>query len=117
MKKASLLFMFFYLLIFARCKKFEPANPCSNKTPVTAGFIIEQKVGERWYEGDTVVSCQFCKVRFRAKDSADTYLWKIGSETISKKTFEKTWLPENTIIPVTLIVKRSRTDNCFPNDD
>jgi hypothetical protein len=119
MKVALIVFVSILLvLVFDNCKKkSDPISPCKGLVSTNADFVIEQQVGDRWFVSDTVISGQFSYVRFTAKYDADSYVWKIGSETITTKTFTKTWLPENTTIPVTLIIKKKPDTNCFPDDD
>ncbi len=113
-----LLISFLGLIFLNNCKeKPEPIDPCKDKTATNADFIIEQQVGERWFEGDTVISSQFNKVRFTAKHDADSYLWKIGSETITTKSFIRTLFPENSSVSIKLIVSQEPSTQCFPNDD
>lgn len=94
-----------------------PFSPYGDLKSTSANFTIEQKVGNRWFKCDTVISGQFNHVRFSAKQTSDTYVWEIGNEIITSKTFEKTWLSENSFIPVKLIVTQNLSDTHNPNDN
>jgi hypothetical protein len=118
MKHTRWLLLSFLALIFLNnCKRDPEPNPCEGINSTNAQFIVEQKVGDRWFEGDTIISSQINGVRFTAKQNADSYTWIIGSEIINTKSFIRTWFPEKSNIPITLIVKRSPNNACFPNDD
>jgi hypothetical protein len=118
---AFYLIMFLSITLFSCCKdepkcqdptKIECENydPCYGKKPISAAFKIEELVGSRWFETDTVAR----KVKFTALEEADSYTWYLGSEVITEKSFDRFGFPRNTWIDIKLVVKK-KVDACFPN--
>lgn len=107
-----------YLVLLYSCigREFVP-NPCAKEKPSTADFIIEQKVGDRWFKSDTIISSQFNLVRFTSVQESVSYSWSIGTETISNRSFEKRAFPDNSNIPVRLVTTTVPNNECFPDDD
>jgi hypothetical protein len=93
----------------------ENYDPCSNKRRTSAAFVIEENVGERWIVGDTIDGGNM--IRFRALQDADSFIWKLGAETIFSKSFTRTGFPPDEWIDVTLIVVNKNPSSCFPNDN
>ncbi|MES2381529.1 MAG: hypothetical protein V4538_10845 [Bacteroidota bacterium] len=105
------------VLLFAQCnpdKEIAPENPCTNAQEVKADFVIEELVGDRYFEGDTIAN--YNKVRFRALQAADEYTWILGAETLHTQSFIRTNFPIGWL-DVKLVIKRKPNKLCFPNDD
>jgi hypothetical protein len=97
------------------CKNDDaPSNPCANVQEVKADFVIEELVGDRYFEGDTIARSNM--VRFRALQNADEYLWILGAETLRTQSFSRTYFPFGWL-DVSLVLKRKPNKQCFPNDD
>jgi hypothetical protein len=95
------------------CENFEP---CYGKQKTSAEFIIEEKVGGRWFLGDTVDGWN--PVRFTALQDADSFIWSIGAEKLYTKSITRYDFPSDEWIDVTLIVvNKYPHKNCFPDDD
>ena len=107
----------FFAVILANCKDEhpDPEDPCKNAQEVSADFAIETKLGDRYFEGDTVYDLGL--VRFRAKQQHDAYKWVLGAETLSTQSFSRSFFPQGTWINVTLMVKSKPNTACFPNDN
>jgi hypothetical protein len=116
--------MLFAVLITAACCKdkcSDPANPdcgnydaCYGKKSTSAAFTIEERVGERYFETDTIGGDNL--VRFTATEEADSYTWYLGSEVIKEKSFTRLDFPKNSNLKVKLVVNRTPNTACFPND-
>ena len=116
--------LLFAVLITAACCKdkcSDPANPdcgnydaCYGKKSTSAAFTIEEQVSERFFETDTVGGNNL--VRFTANEEADSYMWYLGSEIITTKSFLRKGFPRNQTLTVTLVVKRTPNTTCFPSD-
>lgn len=108
----------FLILFLANCNPKEeiaPENPCAGQEEVKADFVIEELIGDRWFESDTIASFRNT-VRFRARQKADSYMWILGldtlyQQTVTKSTFPLGWLNAK------LVVKRKPNKTCFPYDD
>ncbi len=96
-------------------KEIAPENPCANAQEVKADFVIEELVGDRYFEGDTIADYG-TKVRFRALQSAEEYTWILGAETLHTQSFIRTNFPFGWL-DVKLVIKRKPNKQCFPNDD
>ncbi len=102
------------------CKKKccnDPTNPdCENYDPcygiqeANAEFVIEENVNGRYFIGDTVGGVSLH--RFRALHNADSFIWKLGSETIREKQFERRFFPNDKWLEVQLIVFKKANSNC-----
>jgi hypothetical protein len=112
------------------CKKCQdPSNPdcenydpCFSEKPVSASFkIFETASGpvSYWkdYETDTVGS-SYPKFVADIKD-AEEYEWIIGAKTYNGKSVSLSFIgvPDKSVIPITLIVKKKPNKDCNPNDD
>ena len=102
----------------------ENYDPCYGKQLTTASFkIIEYcstcyyNTNPRWqnYESDTN---QGHTVQFKAQLDNAIYEWHIGTEIYNSQLVELTFdnVPDNSVIPITLIVKRVPNLTCFPSD-
>lgn len=92
-------------------------DPCYGKQETSADFYTEIKRGNRWFDveiGETDGELW----RFRAKDStADEYLWEVGADKFTTKSFTLSGFPLLQSIPIKLTVKRyKRNTTCYPND-
>jgi hypothetical protein len=83
--------------------------------PANADFIVEEKVGERWFVGDTIEGLNL--IRFTAIHPCDSMIWIIGTDTHYTRSVEKTWFPPGNYIPITLIAIRKADPVYFPFDD
>ena len=117
----------FYLIIFLSmalfsCCKDEPKcqdptkiecenyDPCYGKKPISAAFKIEELVGNRWFETDSIGY----RAKFTPLEEADSYTWYLGSEVITEKSFDRYGFPPGKWIDIKLVV-RKKVDACFPN--
>jgi hypothetical protein len=91
-----------------------PDNPCNGFKYTKAEIIIEEQVGDRWFEGDTVGDMNPC--RFSSVQSAEEYTWCIGAEVLKTKSFIRKYFPSGWL-DVSLVIKRKPNKLCFPNDD
>ena len=89
------------IVLFAGCKKKENFDPCAGRHTTSADFKIEEQVGDRYFEGDTVAGGNF--ERFTAKYPADSFVWILGSEIIKGSSFERRGYPPNSWITVKCI--------------
>ncbi len=114
------LIAFIILFTLTSCKKNycnDPTNPdCENYDPcygiqeANAEFVIEENVNGRYFIGDTVGGVSLH--RFRALHNADSFIWKLGSETIREKQFERRFFPNDKWLEVQLIVFKKANSNC-----
>jgi hypothetical protein len=110
--------LFSFILFFANCNPKEeiaPENPCGGQEEVKADFVIEELIGDRWFEGDTIANYGN-SVRFSALQKADSYTWILGAETLTTQSVIKSSFPLGWL-DVKLIVKRIPNKTCFPFDD
>jgi hypothetical protein len=110
--------LFSFILFFANCNPKEeiaPENPCAGQEEVKADFVIEELIGDRWFEGDTIADYGN-KVRFRALQKADSYMWILGLDTFYMQTVTKSSFPFGWL-DAKLIVRRKPNEICFPADD
>jgi hypothetical protein len=114
MQKYIYLLLWMGILIGCR-KDLAPENPCGKSQEVKANFVIEELVGDRYFEGDTIADYGTV-VRFRALQSADQYTWILGAETLHTQSFSRINFPFGWL-DVKLVVKRKTNKQCFPNDD
>lgn len=129
-----LLLVFAVLGVTLQCKKkcddpynpeCENYDPCYGKKPTSAAFKIWESgssiVAPTYafaYETDTIIGRD---ATFAAVEQGNDvqYLWEIGSETYttSKVTLSFSSVPNNTTIPIKLVVTKKRIDKqCFPTD-
>jgi len=118
------IFTLLLLMVVSGCKHKckDATNPeCDNYDPCTASvetkadFVIESRVGNRYFVGDSVHCLR--NVRFRALQDADSFVWKLGSETIRSKEFVRRNFPQDIWIPVQLTIYRKSKLRCKPDDD
>jgi hypothetical protein len=134
MRYVVLLLSFFVLLTeLSSCKKkcFDKSNkdcenydPCFGKKETSAQFVIEEYLfdwegKEIWVEADTFNgSKSSSKIRFRALNDADSFIWVIGAERFHTKTVIRSSFPSNLRDKVSLIViNKQPNKRCFPLDD
>ena len=121
MKISSLLLIVCWFLCSSSCTKDpEPEpDPCAGKNPVTADFHIYEAFpggypdGWELYDTDTVATDI---ITFSALEKAAQYEWRLGTETIRKKTFTRSGFPNNINIAVRLKVIKIPNKTCFPED-
>ncbi|MCZ8070763.1 MAG: hypothetical protein ACK5UP_15965 [Bacteroidota bacterium] len=94
-------------------------DPCVKEKPVSADFLIYESFGlalDGWknYDTDTVASFG---VVFLAVEKNAKYEWKLGSETITTRSFYRDTYPRGKSIDVSLKVTKSPNTKCFPTDD
>lgn len=115
MTTSKLLQLLIVVISLASCKQDDaPVNPCDLQQSTSAAFVLEELVGERYFEGDTVT--QLSHVRFRALQKADEYMWILGAETLRTQSFVRTNFPHGWL-DVSLKVKKTPNTLCFPYDD
>ena len=104
-----------FVLITSCKKNIAPENPCANMQETKADFVIEELLGDRYFEGDTIWCCN--GVRFRPLQEADEYIWILGEDTIKQKIAYKSIFPLKGWFDAILIIKRKPNNICFPNDN
>jgi hypothetical protein len=130
-KPITILSLFALLLVVVwACRKEKPAfdlsdkEPCTCASEVSADFKIEESGNyilddlPDWVETDTVMHSS--TVKFSALETdAQEYTWYIGSEVIHQPTVSRQFLSSwaETDIPITLVVKKTPSNVCFPDDD
>ena len=98
----------------------EVVNPCDCASEVSAEFTMEEfmsvfsdKLSETdtMYRGDNLL--------FTALDSSAEYIWYIGAEIITERTFTRNFGASliGQTLPMHLVVKKTPNTICFPNDD
>lgn len=94
-------------------------DPCYGKEKTSAYFIVEESLGDKWIECDTIVGRgNVSAVRFTATQEADSFIWTLGSEIIHSKSFVRKGFPQKEHIPVSLIVINKNPNKiCHPLDD
>lgn len=92
-------------------------DPCYGKQETSADFYTEIKRGNRWFDVE-IGETDRENWRFRAKDStADEYLWEVGADKFTTKSFTLSGFPMHQSIPIKLTVKRYKPNTtCYPND-
>ncbi|GAB4404802.1 MAG: hypothetical protein OHK0053_30460 [Microscillaceae bacterium] len=109
-----------FWLALTGCENSPEPNPCQGKASVSAAFIIQEApynwFADEWtyYDTDTIVTY---RAIFTATEEDAEYEWILGSETIHEPSFYREAFPENTPIPVTLKVRKTPNQACFPDDD
>ena len=94
-------------------------DPCAKEKPVTADFLIYESFGlalDGWknYDTDTVATFG---ATFLALEKNATYEWRLGSETITTRSFYRSNYPRGKTIDISLKVTKSPNTKCFPSDD
>ena len=102
----------------------ENYDPCSGKRQTSANFVIEEYLcdwegDEIWIESDTFSGNRMdSKIRFRALNDADSFIWEIGASKYYTKSLILNSFPENRHDKITLIAVNKHTNkNCFPADN
>ncbi|MNK08312.1 hypothetical protein D3C87_262440 [compost metagenome] len=114
------------LLVSVSCKKKtvqpDPDQHCGSAEEVSADFWIEEMTTgnanfAKYTDTDSILGSK--SVRFRAKLGGAVYKWYIGSEIITDSVFSRFFGPATLgqTIPVTLVVRKTPNNNCFPADD
>ena len=80
----------------------------------SADFFIAEKVGDRYFEGDTVNGINL--ERFTAKYPADSFVWTLGAETIRGHSFSRYAFPPGQWVQVKCIAYKNPNLSCFPDD-
>lgn len=116
MKKYLYILSIFCTLLCSTCsyEDIVPENPCNGVKYTKAEIRIEENLGDRWFEGDTVAVLNSC--RFTSVQDADEYTWYIGSEVLKTKSFVRKYFPSGWI-DVSLVVRRKANKLCSPIDD
>ena len=111
-------------------------DPCWGKKPVTADFIFgETTAGRNPINGVDYPMCEDTifdaggitslgdvygvRLKFYATENGAKYNWKLGSETITDREFERTFgktAPAG-VYKATLMVEKTPDAVCFPKDD
>ncbi len=123
----AFVFIMIVSLLLSGCHDDPKPDPCKDKTPTSARFVIGERFTYNKFDtlivSDTVLNEQF--ISFEAQDENETFEWKIGEDTkvlTGKKV--SLWfaassggfsLPYTTT--VRLIVKKTPNTTCFPKDD
>ena len=111
------------LLFLLACKPEPEIIPCSTLHTVTSLFTIQENHGKlvkgyngEWekYYSDSVMSRS---VILSARESNANYLWKIGKYTFSNQVLEITFPDSIQNFPIQLVVNKTPSNNCFPEDD
>jgi len=118
------------LLVFSTivvsCKKIQPEmttlnEECDCAKEVSSEFSIEElsepNVFGFYTETDT--SFENKNIRFTALQDDAEYTWYIGTEVLTGQSFLRYFdnTTAGTDIPVTLVVRKTPNNICFPNDD
>ena len=123
--KKYITFSILFFLEYGCCKN-EPVDPCMDKTEVKAKFSsyniksnLEDWMRPYWIHYDyTTQSTAGATWTIDSGVEWDSLEWHIGSEIIyNEPTLFRRNFPENSDIPVTLIVKKTPNKSCFPKDD
>jgi hypothetical protein len=113
----------------------ENYDPCYGKKPVTADFIFGRTTATP--EPINGVDYPICEdtifnsggvnrkgfdygigLKFQAKENGAKYTWKLGSETISGREFDRNFITAGPgVYQATLIVEKTPDASCFPKDD
>lgn len=125
MKRRSILVLVELLaVLFTVNGCHDEPNPCAALHETSADFTIMEdfsylpEYDKYWpyYACDTAITK---RIRFTAIDStASSYEWHIGSGIYNKrKVFLNFSNTNENAIPITLILKKTPNQNCFPKDD
>jgi len=117
-----------------KCKKteitdcFEPTNPlcknydpCYGKKPVSAEFIIEDKLN--LVDPETFIieneTLTLGTIRFTALEENAKYTWYLGIEVLHDKQIQRNFYEDTRgkNITVSLVVEKDSDAKCFPIDD
>ena len=121
-------YAYFFILglwMVSGCCKDEP-NPCQGKTEVKAKFsynnlrpLLVSWMKPYWIKYDwTTLPTSDATWTIDDDVKWTSIEWHIGSEVIKNVTFiSRVDFPDNTDIPVTLIITGTPDKSCFPNDD
>jgi hypothetical protein len=108
-----------FVLLLEGCGD-EPQNPCKELNPVSANFEIREAQqldypdGYKPIDADTIVTDW---VEFTAREENAYYVWNLGRETITTKSFKRFGFPRGQSIEVSLKVTKNPNKACFPQDD
>jgi hypothetical protein len=123
-KKGIMILIAFSLLV--SCGKDTPADPCLGKHEIKAGFHYVNLsprliywMKPYWINYDWT-TCYTGGATWEIDSGLvyDSLEWHIGSEIIKNETaIYRTDFPDNSDIPITLIVWGKPNKQCFPNDN
>jgi hypothetical protein len=126
--KPYLLLLPILAFLLSCCEEEPEPDPCASLEPVTARFVIGERIMNWGYEeidtlviSDTVLTWSY--VQFRAPAGYDSYEWQVGTEEEGMKTYSGDSVVQIQIVhpwealPVSLIVRDEPNTACFPQDD
>lgn len=94
---------------------------CDCAEEVSANFIIEELSSTTMYGFYTETDTSFKNknIRFTALQDDAEYTWYIGTEVLTDQSFLRYFdnSTAGTDIPVSLVVRKTPNNVCFPNDD
>jgi hypothetical protein len=116
----SLVLLFTIVVALSHCGEnspFAPANPCSDKMPVTSKFSIYETVSDSLFVADTVL--QYNTIVFEADEIYSTYEWTIGDDVrvFTTKRLQLHFQQPVGRIDVRLRVTKTPDLTCFADDD
>jgi hypothetical protein len=98
------------------CRKKQD-NLCEGLTKPSGQFVIKELIGDTAFTADTVFRDNY--VQFKATESYEGIIWKVGSDprvwTIPE--FTLSFLNELGTLPVTFTGTKQPNKVCFPNDN
>lgn len=127
MKTTNAYYLIYFLIItglLLSCGPDDNPDPCANLEPVTARFIMGERITNSGYEqidtlvlSDTVLT--WSSVEFRAPKGYDRYEWKIGFDerTFTDSVVALRFPDPVSSLPIRLIVQDEPNTTCFPEDD
>ncbi len=122
MIKLTKLFALLLVILVSGCKKCEDddisKDPCLEYKSTSANFKIEEEFKGKWFESDTVI-CN-SDIHFTAEQAGPgySYEWHIGNDPRTFGTKQvMLFFSTPTVINVQLIVRRTPSINCDPDDD
>lgn len=97
-------------------------DPCLGVNPISADFIIEQRLiisNDEFRETNTVFGCIGCGVRVRAKQPGLQYQWQIGQDIYTDSVVNFVFSEDAVggTYPITLITQGTPNLECNPNDN
>jgi len=128
--KAYLLLLPMLVLLLSCCEEEEP-DPCAALEPVTARFIMGERITNQSGTNDFIVDTLIVSdtvltwnpVQFVAPAGYDSYEWTVGTEEEGMKTYSGDSVVQIHIahpweaLLVRLIVRDEPNTTCFPQDD
>ena len=123
--KKLIIFSIIIILAYGCCKN-DPIDPCKDVKKVKASFwannidsLHPKWMVPFWLNYDyTTQGIGGCNWEINNELKWDSIEWRIGSETIYNQTsIFRSNFPDNSYIPITLIVKATPNKSCFPSDN